>query len=75
MTEDEVNDTKVIADLVLTGDAATNSCSPTDKEINPIAADICDTKDNDCDGTPDNDPIYQIQFYSDDDNDNWADVS
>ena len=44
-----------------------------DAAIFPGAADLCDGKDNDCDGSVDNDAVDSITHYSDADGDGYGD--
>jgi hypothetical protein len=46
-------------------------CNDSDPAIYPYASDICDNKDNDCDGTRDEDAIFST-LYRDVDGDNYG---
>jgi hypothetical protein len=50
-------------------------CDDDDKNVNPDEKEICNNKDDDCDGTKDNDPIDGDTYYEDWDNDGYGDAS
>ena len=51
-------------------------CDDTDGDINPDATEVCDSADNDCDGTTDEDDAADAStFYADDDGDGEGDAS
>jgi hypothetical protein len=49
-------------------------CDDTDDVIFPDAREFCDSKDNDCDGTVDDSPVY-VHSFADDDGDGYGDRS
>jgi hypothetical protein len=58
------------------GYAACEECDDTDASINPDAEEECDTVDNDCDGTVDeDDAIDASTWYADTDSDGYGDAS
>jgi len=51
-------------------------CDDSDAAVNPAAAELCDTVDNDCDGDVDeDDAIDASTWYADDDGDGYGDPS
>ena len=46
-------------------------CDDTDKKKNPGKTEVCDNKDNDCDGTIDNN-VQKTTYYQDSDKDNYG---
>lgn len=71
----------VDADSVLACDQPTGrvnrslDCDDTNPSINPEAAETCDTVDQNCDGTVDNDAIDALTFYTDNDRDGFGDAT
>ena len=48
-------------------------CDDTDDGIHPFAPEHCDTVDEDCDGTADEDPVDAPRWYGDSDGDGYGD--
>ena len=48
-------------------------CDDTDADVYSTAAEVCDDKDNDCDGDIDGDAIDATSWFSDDDGDTFGD--
>jgi len=61
---DDDNDGYTVAD----GD-----CDDNDKNVHPGADEKCNNKDDDCDGTKDNDPVDGDTYFEDWDNDGYGD--
>lgn len=55
------------------GYTADEDCNDNDKNINPGAKEKCNNKDDDCDGTVDNDPTNGATYYEDWDGDGYGD--
>ena len=54
---------------------ASTDCDDTDAEVNPDAAEFCDSIDNDCDGTIDEDDAVDAStWYADTDGDGYGDA-
>jgi hypothetical protein len=54
--------------------ASAGDCDDTDSAISPNATELCDSVDNDCDGTIDEDDAADAAtFYADDDGDSYGD--
>lgn len=51
--------------------AEAGDCRPSDPDFHPLAPDICDLEDNDCDGAVDEDP--DLNFWPDADEDSFGD--
>jgi hypothetical protein len=51
--------------------AELGDCNESDPDINPGASEICDNKDNNCDGQVDED-LVTLSFYNDDDGDGFG---
>jgi len=49
-------------------------CDDTDPAISPVATEVCDGADNDCDGTTDQDAVDAGTWYADADGDSFGDV-
>ncbi len=49
-----------------------NDCDDADSDRNPGQVEVCDTKDNDCNGSVDDNP-RQVPWYADSDGDNFGD--
>jgi hypothetical protein len=54
---------------------ATVDCDDTDPQVNPGASEVCDSIDNDCDGSVDIDAIDASKFYADFDEDGFGDTA
>jgi hypothetical protein len=64
------------ADADSDGWAACSECDDADGGVNPAATEVCDGKDNDCDGTVDEpDAADVLTWYSDTDGDGYGDAS
>ncbi len=61
------------ASPVVAGAVAGTDCNDTDSAISPDAAEVCDSVDNDCDGTVDDG--VTTTFYADTDSDGYGDAS
>ena len=55
------------------GSPACLDCDDTDPAVRPGQIEVCDGLDNDCDGTPDDDAIDGLPWYTDGDGDGWGD--
>jgi hypothetical protein len=55
------------------GTAYADDCDDEDPDIHPGASETCNEKDDDCDGTVDEDPIDPLTFYEDGDADGYGD--
>jgi hypothetical protein len=55
--------------------AQSTDCDDHNDAVHPDADELCDTLDNDCDGTADNDPVDALTFYADADGDGFGDAS
>ncbi len=53
--------------------ADASDCDDTDTAVNPDASEVCDSVDNDCDGTVDSDAVDALTWYEDDDSDGFGD--
>lgn len=53
LTPDQVTDLYIITSEYMDGDSSANSCDDSEASVNPIAEEICDGLDNDCDGQVD----------------------
>ena len=51
---------------------ACKECDDADKNSNPDAPEVCDGKDNDCDGTKDEEATDALSWYRDDDQDGYG---
>ncbi len=69
----DVDSTTVACDVPSGYTADATDCDDTDGSINPDAAEVCDSQDNDCDG--DTDEGVTSTFYADADSDGFGDVS
>lgn len=59
-----------------TGYASSNTdCDDTDSTIYPGRTEVCDEKDNDCDGTVDDSPVGASTWYADSDGDSYGSSS
>ncbi len=63
------------ADVDGDGIAACNDCNDGDADIFFGADEVCDGKDNDCDGEIDDNPVDGVTFYIDHDGDGFGDPS
>ncbi len=64
------------ADADADGWAACTECDDADAGVNPAATEVCDGKDNDCDGTADEpDATDALTWYADADGDGYGDAS
>ena len=72
-------DESPLEDTDLDGDGdgyiASQDCDDSDDAISPDAAEICDEKDNDCDGNIDDDATDMPTWYADEDADGYGDDS
>ncbi len=55
--------------------ANTTDCDDTRPNVSPVAAEVCDGLDNDCDGSVDNDALDAATWFADGDGDGFGDVS
>ena len=62
------------ADLDADGQPACTDCDDSDPSVSPLAEERCDGRDEDCDGTIDNDPIDASTWYADADGDGSGDA-
>ncbi len=53
--------------------AAAGDCDPSDSAVSPVAFELCDGRDNDCDGTVDLGALDALTFYEDHDGDGFGD--
>jgi hypothetical protein len=49
-----------------------SDCDDDDKNVNPLADEVCDGKDNDCDGEVDIDAVDGTTYYADNDGDGFG---
>ena len=49
-------------------------CDDLNKDVNPEAEEICNTLDDDCDGSTDNDAVDALSWYADSDSDTYGDI-
>ena len=54
------------------GFAASEDCDDTDSTINPVASELCDGSDNNCNGLIDDNPIDGTTFFIDSDGDGFG---
>ncbi|MBW2256501.1 MAG: right-handed parallel beta-helix repeat-containing protein [Deltaproteobacteria bacterium] len=68
-------DAEVAWDIDTDGDgfAYADDCDDEDPDVHPGASETCNDKDDDCDGTVDEDPIDPLTFYEDGDADGYGD--
>ncbi len=52
-----------------------SDCDDDDKDVNPLADEVCDGKDNDCDGDVDLDAVDGTTWYADEDGDGFGDLT
>ena len=57
------------------GPISDSDCDDEDSWVYPYAAEILDGKDNDCDGSVDNNAVDAIAFYPDSDSDGYGDLA
>lgn len=55
------------------GSTADVDCDDTDADVHPKASEVCDGKDNDCNGLVDDDPLDTAPYYRDADGDGSGD--
>ncbi len=55
--------------------ADSTDCDDTNAAVNPGAAEVCDSIDNDCDGTADNNATDATTWYADSDGDTYGDAA
>ncbi|MEE2751650.1 MAG: putative metal-binding motif-containing protein [Myxococcota bacterium] len=71
--EDTDTDSDDTADIDGDGfSAAQGDCDDRDADINPNAEEVCNNKDDDCDGERDNDPIDGNTYFQDGDGDGYG---
>ena len=56
----------------LDGYVASEDCDDTDATVHPNADELCDTKDNDCDGDIDEEAVDALTLYADGDGDGYG---
>jgi len=49
-------------------------CDDTERSVNPLAAEVCNAADDDCDGEIDEDAVDQGTWYADQDEDGYGDA-
>ena len=65
--------TQELIDVDGDGFNSEEDCDDNDAEVYPGAPDICDMKDNNCDGQVDNDPShFYVEWFPDADNDDFG---
>jgi len=67
------SDTGIAVDADGDGHTAQDDCDDADSAVHPGAEELCDEKDNDCDGEIDEDVL--VTYYLDEDGDGWGDSS
>ena len=55
------------------GYVAFDDCDDEDPDVHPFHDEVCDGKDNDCDGNIDNDALDAVDWYPDSDGDGYGD--
>lgn len=55
--------------------ALSGDCDDADADVNPAVSETCNDRDDDCDGTVDDDPIDGETFYPDADGDGYGDLN